>query len=343
MTALTFRRLFTAFAGCGIAGCLAIGWIGSGKFVIPTRRPLEPRHLATLQSPADFGFEIEAFDVALPHERGIVLKAMLLTPAAHPGKAEKSRRMRQRLIEAGHALPPWGGCHGTVVMLHGRGGIKEDAFPVAERFVAAGFRCLIYDARAHGESGGEFCTYGARETADVSSVVDTARRRFGGREIGPLVAFGISQGAAVTLQALPGENRLRAAVVVAPFAELEPVADRAVENVISPMMPAFLTTMVTMLGGWRADFSPGSIRPIDFAALISVPVMVAHGGRDAVIPYDDGRRIFEILPVEEKRWRPVPDGTHRDVLSKGGDDLYQEMIEFFLTALSQVPPPGAPF
>lgn len=337
MSRFKFRRWLTAVAGCGIAGCFTLGWIGSGKFVIPNRRPLEPRHLAALQTPSDFGFEFEPFDVALPDEPGIVLKAMLLTPSAHPGTAEKTRRMRHRLISAGHALPPWGGgSRGTVVMLHGRGGIKEDAFPVAERFVAAGFRCLIYDSRAHGESGAEFCTYGARESSDLSAVVDSALRRFGDREIGPIMAFGISLGAAVTLQALPGEKRLHAAVVVAPFAELAPIADRAVANVVSPMMPALLTSMVIAWGGWRADFSPEMIRPIDAAAQINVPVMVVHGGRDVVIPYDEGRRIFETLAVKEKRWRPVPDGTHRDVLAKGGDDLYQEMIEFFLAALPAV-------
>lgn len=332
---LRYRRFFAGVSFFSLAGGVA-AWMGSESFIAPPRRALEQRHVETLEHPVDFGFEIDSFTVKRPAESGqppLDLKAALLTPTAHPGRAEKTRRMRQRLEQSEIALPAWGGCRGTVVMLHGRGGIKEDAFPVAERFVAAGFRCLIYDARAHGQSRGRYSTYGARETGDLSAVIDAAEARFGRGALGPLVAFGISQGAAVTLQALPGEPRIRAAVVVAPFAELPAVAHRAAGNLLGIGMPGFFTDSVTALGGWRAGFLPATIRPADAAARIAVPVMVAHGGQDGVIPDTDGRRVYEALPCPHKRWRPVPDGTHGNVLAVGGDDLYQEMIAFFVEAL----------
>ena len=161
---LRFRPFFAGTACAGLAGGLLIGWIGSEQFVVPTRRALEPRHREALAHPAEFGLEIDTFTVSRPGGTGgapLLLEAALLSPAARPGKAEKTRRMRDRLRAAGQSLPGWGQCRGTVVMLHGRSGIKEDAFPVAERFVAGGFRCLIYDARAHGRSGGRFTTFGA--------------------------------------------------------------------------------------------------------------------------------------------------------------------------------------
>ncbi|MCB1086243.1 MAG: alpha/beta fold hydrolase, partial [Verrucomicrobiae bacterium] len=314
-----------------------IGWIGSEQFVVPTRRALEPRHLEALAHPAEFGFEIDEFTVVRPTGGGeapLILKAALLSPSAQPGAAEKTRRMRDRLSQSGHSLPDWGTGRGTIVMLHGRSGIKEDAFPVAERFVAAGFRCLIYDARAHGQSGGRFSTFGAEEVDDLHAVIDTALACYGRETLGPLQGFGISLGAAVTLQALPEEPRLRSAVVVAPFAELPPIADRAVSNVISPKMPRFLSDLVMALGGWRARFEPRSVRPIDSAAKIGVPVMVVHGDEDVVIPFDDGRSIYEALPSSEKRWRPVEGGAHHNVLAKGNDELYQDMVEFYLEQLS---------
>lgn len=224
---------------------------------------------------------------------------------------------------------------GTVVMHHGRGGIKEDAFPVAERFVAAGFRCLIFDARAHGTSGGEFTTFGAREVDDLRAVIDAAEERFGKETLGPLVGFGISLGAAVMVQALPEEPRLQAAVVVCPFAELSEAIHRAVGNIIDPRMPPFLTRLVMQTGGLRGGFSPSSIRPVRNAEDVSVPVMVVHAEDDRVIPLESGRRVFEALPKspDQHQWRLVPDAGHGNVLAVGGDDLYQEMIEFWLGAL----------
>ncbi|MCB1229547.1 MAG: alpha/beta fold hydrolase [Verrucomicrobiae bacterium] len=320
------RRFFFGSFGAGIIACSGFGWIGSEKFVVPNRRALEPRHEAALKAPEEFGFELsEAYSVTAGD--GIALSCRLISPAKHPGAAVKTRRMRQRL-GAGTSV------RSTVVMLHGRGGIKEDAFPVAERFVAAGFRCLIFDARAHGVSGGDFTTYGAKEVGDLRAVLDDAETRFGHETLGPFVGFGISLGAAVLLQALPEEPRLRSAVVVAPFADLPTVAQRSVANVIHPAMPRFLTGMVTTVGGIRAGFSPELISPVESAARIRVPVMVAHGDRDRVIPMAEGRRVFEALPENGiNRWRPVPGGRHGDVLAVGNDDLYQEMIEFWIANL----------
>lgn len=313
------------------AGSLAIGWMGSEEMLRPTRRPLEPRHREALDDPARFGMVMGAiFEV--PTTDGYVLKARMLRPAKDPGEAVKTRRMRDRLSPVERL--PWGETRGTVVMLHGRSGIKEDAFPVAERFVAAGFSCLVYDARAHGESGGDFATYGVRESGDLSRVLDATEARYGSESLEPWLGFGISQGAAVLVQALPGEPRLQAGVAVAPFSRLEPVLERAVANRISPHMPSVLTWSVMTLGSVRGGFDAREVNPVTAASRIGVPLMVVHGEEDGVIPLAQGRAVFEALPEGRgHRWRVVPEGRHGNVLATGGDELYHEMISFWVGAL----------
>lgn len=323
------RRFWFSSVGVGLAVCGTLGWIGSETFLVPRRRALEPRHLEALRTPAEFGLKLEGAFTALGAD-GTELDCLLISPADGLGKAEKTRRMIARLGG------PSDGSPGTVVMHHGRGGIKEDAFPVAERFVAAGFRCLIFDARAHGTSGGEFTTFGAKEVGDLRAVIEAAEERFGEETLGPLVGFGISLGAAVMVQALPEEPRLQAAVVVCPFAELSEVIHRAVGNVIDPRIPPILTGLVMETGGLRGGFSPGSIRPVRNAEEASVPVMVVHAENDRVIPLESGRKVFEALPKSTgpHQWCLVEDAGHGNVLAVGGDDLYQEMIEFWLGALN---------
>ncbi len=318
-------RVWFGSTGLVLATGASLGWIGSEQLLKPTRRPLEPRHEAVLENPAEFGLRLGESYVVTTGD-GIGLHCFLISPAESPGAAVKTRRMRERLGVAPRISA-------TVVMLHGRSGIREDAFPVAERFVAAGFQCLVYDARAHGVSGGEFSTYGAREVDDLRVVLDDAETRFGRERLGPMVGFGISLGAAVLLQTLPEEPRLESAVVVAPFADLPSVLHRAVGNVVDPRMPTVLTRMVTTLGGWRGGFSPTAIRPAESARGIGVPVLVVHGELDRVIAPEDGRRVFAGLSSPASRFRLVKGGRHHDVLAVGGDDLYEEMIEFWLATL----------
>src|SRR5690606_25653511 len=172
-----------------------------------------------------------------------------LAPA--PGKAGKTRRMAARLGTAlGTSPPP----RGTVFLLHGRGGMKEDMLAIAERFVAGGYRCVVYDARCHGESGGAACTFGHRETRDFSAVLDRTAALLveRGEDPGQVCAVGISLGAAVLLQSLPGEPRLSAVVAVAPFATLPEIVDRAAKRTIHPRIPSWLVAGTMLAGGWRA-------------------------------------------------------------------------------------------
>ncbi len=250
--------------------------------------------------------------------------------------------MRERLLKTGIVPLPTptgaaGGAPGTVVMLHGKDGIKEHALPIAERFVAGGFYCITYDARAHGTSGGKFSTYGAKETDDLTRIIDEAERLFGRNELGEFTLFGNSLGSAVALQALTKETRLRAAVVTSPFASLAGLIDENGQNRLPAYTP-LLRTPVLWYSGWRAGFDPWSIAPAQDAANIHTPVMVVHGEDDTFIRPHHGREIFDALPGPEKVWRPVLGGTHFNVLAKGNDELYQEMIEFYWKALANKQP-----
>ncbi len=319
-----------------LAAVLSIGlvagflWISSSYFLVPNRRALEPRHHEVLARPADYGLALEPFTVAASD--GVPLAAILATLAPAPGKAEKTQRMAARLGMplADVPSPP----RGTVFLLHGRSGVKEDMLAIAERFVAGGYRCVVYDARCHGESGGEVCTFGHRETRDFSAVLDrtTALLSERGQDPGQICAVGISLGASVLLQSLPSEPRLSAVVAVAPFATLAEVVDRAAKRTIHPRIPSWLIAGTMRTGGLRAGFDPFSISPLrGVGHAAGKPVFFAHGARDGIIPVEHSERLHAATDGR-KALRIVPDGYHGDVLAKGGDALYEEMIEFCLAA-----------
>ncbi|MGD1979826.1 MAG: alpha/beta fold hydrolase [Akkermansiaceae bacterium] len=322
-----------------LAGTLVVTggilWFGSSFLIQPQRRPLEARHYELLEGPEEFGLSLESHTVVTSD--GTRLDTLLATRSLTPGKATRTRGMTERLRNQGfisHSTP-----RGTLVLLHGRGGIKENLLYVAQRFVAADFRCIVYDARAHGKSTGAYCTFGKREVQDLEAVLSYYRNRLGERDerIGPVGAFGNSLGAAVVLQSLENFSsdspRIEAAVAVAPFASLPEIVVNAGQKKIHRHLPPELIHASMHLGGWRAGFRPFSISPLASTARSRTPLFLTHGRLDGVIPIQHSHQIRDASQASPLVWREVPDGYHSNVLATGGDDLYEEMLLFYLENL----------
>jgi len=287
--------------------------------------------LRRLRHAADYGLALEFTDVETTD--GHVLKTIIATRATNMGAAERTRRMDERLRAKG--IKRTGESRGTIILLHGRGGLKENMLTVAQRFIAADFRCIAYDARAHGESGGEFCTFGKKETDDLSRVLDfyEVNLKNRGESLGPVCAFGNSLGASVALQSLNRENRIVAVAAAAPFADLAEVVSHSGRKMVHPRLPQWLLDTSMRVGGWRADFDPFAISPLREVALSDKPLLLAHGTLDTVIPIDHSYRIRETSISTPLIWKEIPTAYHYNILAEGGDDLYQQIIEFFLSSV----------
>lgn len=333
---ISFRKRLMSglilFVLLGFALFLVATWIGSNRFIIPKRRALEPRHHELLSNPAEFGLTLEPFDVQTGD--GFALRGFIATRALNPGRAIRTREMRKRIDSRN--VPVLKSTRGTIFLLHGRGGRKEDMLSIAQRFVAADFRCVVYDARAHGKSEGRYCTFGAKEVGDLQSAIDqvSAHLMKRGESSGPVALFGNSLGAAVSLQSLALETKPFAVVATAPFADLEEIVIRSGRRMIHPKLPDWITRSSMKAGGWRAGFDPFQVSPENIVANSTTPLFVIHGSLDGVIPVEHGQRIFDKSATLKKIWREVPDAYHGDVLMTGGDDLYEEMVLFYLGHLS---------
>jgi pimeloyl-ACP methyl ester carboxylesterase len=253
-----------------------------------------------------------------------------------PGAAEKGRKVRELLEQGGRNPPPWGEARGTVVVLHGHIGRKEDSLPICERFCAAGFRCVVPDLPGHGDNPAACATFGKTECALAEELLEDAAARFAFAPR-PALLFGVSQGGAIALQtaARPG-GRWAGVCSVAAFATLDRPLAKSSEDLAGPLGP---------LAGWacqvgvrcRAGFSPAEIRPLDAARRITVPTFIAHGEQDSFISPSNAREIFDAIPHSRKTLRMVPAGSHHDVLAAGSHPLYAEICGFFLDCTLQSP------
>lgn len=191
---------------------------------------------------------------------------------------------------------------GTVVYLHGVADNRASSAGIASHFVPMGYDVVAYDSRAHGQSGGDACTYGFYEKADLSRVLDHLTHV-------PLVAMGNSMGAAVALQAAAEDRRIAAVIAIAPFSDLRTAAIERAPFIASRRNIESAFRLAEAEGRFQVD----AVSPVAAAPRITTPVLLIHGDKDQETPYDHSRRILGALGGP-KRLITVPGGSHREGL-----------------------------
>ncbi|MCW1920966.1 lysophospholipase [Luteolibacter arcticus] len=328
-----FRLLIVALLLVA-AALFATGWWGSGRLISPQRRALQDYHREILARPAEFGLRVEPFTTADQ------TPCLLVTGVKKPGKAEKGRLVRDELQRRGVALPPWGAQLGTIVMFYGHSGRKEDHLPICERFCAAGFRCLLIDIPGQGDHPGTIGTFGLSESELAGQALAEAATKFRFTAT-PACLFGVSQGGAIALQAAAREPAKWAGVAsVATFASLDRPVRRAAESIL-PKRFHFCCTPVALsvscVTRMRAGYWPADVKPVEAAAKLHLPVMIAHGDRDRYIGIEQAKEIFAAVPDRRKQFRVVKGADHKQVLATGSHALYADLCQFFLRSLEPAP------
>src|SRR4029453_18026727 len=69
------------------------------------------------------------------------------------------------------------GHHGAVVLMHGLHASRRSQLSRARLLHDAGYSVLLFDFQAHGESPGNYITFGYLESRDARAAVDYVRRR----------------------------------------------------------------------------------------------------------------------------------------------------------------------
>src|SRR5256885_4646798 len=89
----------------------------------------------------------------------------------------------------------------AVILLHGISDSRLGVAGYGQMFLQHGYRILLPDSRAHGESGGDIATYGLRESDDVHRWVSWLYDR----GVSCVDGFGESMGAALVLESMSAE------------------------------------------------------------------------------------------------------------------------------------------
>lgn len=220
----------------------------------------------------------------------------------------------------------------AVILLHGVGDNREGMGGFAELFLSQGYAVLLPDSRAHGESGGNYPTYGIREVDDVRTWFDWLQRT--GK---PQCIFGMgeSMGAAILLQSTP-TMPFCAAVAESSFASFRQIAYIRVgqmfhsgkwlgEYVLRPAVElAFVYGKLT-----RGVYLPNA-SPAEAVARSKVPILLIHGLADDNIPAQQSEMIRDGNPNDVTLWE-VPHAGHCGAVSVAPDEFNARVLDWFAT------------
>ncbi len=300
------------------------GWLAADQLAHPARRPLQDYHHEFLANPAAHGVALKAFTCA----DGTPCLMCEPLPGGEVGK--RGQLIREQMQKKNITLPPSAKIVGSLVLVHGRRGRKEDYLLIAERFCAVGFRCILLDLPAHGDHPGATACYGVKEAHLPAMALKEAVSRFG-FDPQPAGIMGMSMGGAVSIQAVvKNEVPWRTLVLVSTFDTL----DNAVRNQAASMLGSWCGAGLRSLAGpvyeWQTGMKIEEANSVALVPALKCPVLVAHGTADRVIPIDCGRRLYGALPEGiEKRWIEIPGADHDNVLITDFP-IYAEMAEWML-------------
>lgn len=262
-----------------------------------THPPKYPLHIP----PSEFKADYE--EVLFTSADGIVLKGWLIKPARHVRKSS------------------------AIIICHGVGANRSDFTELAVSLAQRGHFVLLFDFRAHGESGGRRTSLGYHEQKDVTAAHAFLQSR-------PEVAddrigiYGFSMGGSAAIITAAKTGAFSAIVADSAFTSLRDQARDAITGFYR--LPAFPFLHLTVLG-YELYFQTGvdAVSPISVIATVEpCPVLIIAGEGDNLIPVDNGKKLFAAAGRPKELWI-ISGADHGGTLAAAGSEYEKRVGEFF--------------
>jgi len=219
----------------------------------------------------------------------------------------------------------------TIILCHGINCTIFQSIKYADLFYDIGFNVFVYDHRNHGESGGNFTSYGYYEKYDLKACVDYLYSL--NRPVSLIGVHGESMGAAVALQALNIDDRISFCISDCAFSDLSQMLKLRL-NAKYKIKCFPVLKIIEYLLNIVGMFDVHKVSPIKDMCSCTTPVLFIHGTNDTLIPYSMSEDMYESMPdITLKRIFLVPDARHTESIAVDKEG-YKKAVLTFLEYLS---------
>ncbi len=191
----------------------------------------------------------------------------------------------------------------TLLFCHGNAGNASHRLENVYYLLQTGFQVLLFDYRGYGHSAGQPSEQGLYRDA-LSAWGHLVERP---DTLGvPRIIFGRSLGGAVAVE-LATRVEADGLVIESTFTSIRTLA-RLMFPLPLPELPVKYDSLSKI-------------------GQIQTPLLAIHGEEDELIPFADGRALFEAAP-EPKVWYPIPGAGHNDTYLVGGSAYFRRLGAF---------------
>ena len=212
----------------------------------------------------------------------------------------------------------------VAIMFHGyRGTIYRDFCAASQIFMDLGYSLITVDHRAHGLSEGRSITFGVRESKDLVSWVDYAKKRFG--EGFEYILVGISMGGATVLMAADKVENVKL-LVDCPYTEPKIILKETLKAI--KLSPKFFYPLVNLSSIIYGHTNMNKISAFDAVKNTNNKILMVHGDKDVVVPQHISQALYDAYP--DKIQYEVFEGANHGCSYMVDTERYIEVITDFL-------------
>ena len=204
---------------------------------------------------------------------------------------------------------PSDNARGTLLFFHGNAGNISHRLDSIAIFNRMNLDVFIFDYRGYGQSQGRVSETGTYLDAEAAWFYLVETRAIDADEI---IVFGRSLGASIAAW-LASRHRPAALILESSFSSVPSMAQR-----LYPVLPV----------KWLSNFSYDTRQ---YVSRIECPLLVAHSKDDEIIPYAEGRLVFDAAPAS-KQFLDMR-GGHNDGFIATGQAYSDGLSRFIESAL----------
>ena len=203
----------------------------------------------------------------------------------------------------------------------------SDYIGLSDYYLQRGYAMLLPDARAHGESEGEYIGFGCLDRKDALVWINWVIQELG-EDVG-IVLHGTSMGGATVLMAsgleLPGQ--VKGIVSDCAFTSPKEVFTHVLHSMYH--LPAFPAIPgADILNRRLAGYGMDECNAKREVAKAKVPILFIHGTKDTFVPYHMCREIYDCC-ASPKKILEVEGAAHAESYYKDTESYERALDEFF--------------